>query len=403
MGLLSLVENAFGYLPNQAKITEAEEIAKLRIELEQTQQKLAELNSIATLFRPITTLASPKSGISEKTAPPDDSKLVRRLLDSYNRSLATHRELGQSVWTAVVNPRLRDLQEVFMEGSVEKAAHYLRDPSISNLFYGFDSLCLEFSNFYCDPNRSGDIALTSLAGLVRFAESLGVVRLFNPEPHGFCEPPIESEDVIQAIENRIGIKMAFPNPYPNEPGLCTETGIASYRAIQALYQAWRIKEMLRDTVKPRVLEIGAGLGRTAYYARALGITDYTIVDVPMTCISQGYFLGRTIGEDAIVLLGEQPAETLDVVKIISPSQFLESDERYDLIVNVDSLTEMHPSISDAYWNKIVNSSDCLLSINHEGNSNTVFELISSEKKVSSVHREMYWMRNGYIEETVSFG
>jgi hypothetical protein len=36
----------------------------------------------------------------------------------------------------------------------------------------------------------------------------------------------------------------------------------------------------------RCLEIGAGVGRTAYYAHWLGMQDYTIVDLPTALIGQ---------------------------------------------------------------------------------------------------------------------
>ncbi len=54
----------------------------------------------------------------------------------------------------------------------------------------------------------------------------------------------------------------------------------------------------------RVLEIGAGLGRTAYYAWRAGIRHYTIVDVPLTAVAQADFLGRTLGPEALTLAGE---------------------------------------------------------------------------------------------------
>jgi hypothetical protein len=68
-------------------------------------------------------------------------------------------------------------------------------------------------------------------------------------------------------------------------------------AIQAIYQAYRLVEVAgRDA---RVVEIGGGMGRTALYAHTLGIRNYTIFDLPLTNVMQSYFLGRTLGGEAI--------------------------------------------------------------------------------------------------------
>ena len=50
-----------------------------------------------------------------------------------------------------------------------------------------------------------------------------------------------------------------------------------------------------------------------------------------------YFLGRTLGEKAIRLFGEEEGPG---IRILPPAAFLAAADRYDLVVNVDSLTEM---------------------------------------------------------------
>ena len=145
-----------------------------------------------------------------------------------------------------------------------------------------------------------------------FAEAVGVLRVFYPEttPGYHYErygEPGNADHILDEIEERSPRPIRFPNPYPGERGLLTATrGVASFRAIQALYQAWRLRELSRGQNDFRVLEIGAGLGRTAYFAQALGMSDYTIIDIPLTNAAQGYFLGRTLGPDNIVLFGEIP-------------------------------------------------------------------------------------------------
>ena len=142
------------------------------------------------------------------------------------------------------------------------------------------------------------------------------------------------------------------------------------------------------------------MGRTAYYAHELGIKDYTIVDIPLTATAQAYFLGRTLGEDQIWLDGESAAGLLNVIKIIGPQTFLGGEESYDLIVNVDSLTEMDISTARSYWKKIKSSTNLFLSINHEANPFTVQDLIAEDLPSLEVSRGLYWMRRGYAEEVI---
>jgi putative sugar O-methyltransferase len=145
-----------------------------------------------------------------------------------------------------------------------------------------------------------------------------------------------------------------------------------------------------------VLEIGAGLGRTAYFAQQFGLRDYTIIDLPMTNVAQGYFLGRTLGQETVSLyLEDRPG-----VRILPPSAFLEATDRYDLVVNVDSLTEMAPDTARAYCRAIKARAGTFLSINHEHNRFTVGDLCAELGMVAD-SRTPYWLRRGYVDEVFS--
>ena len=79
----------------------------------------------------------------------------------------------------------------------------------------------------------------------------------------------------------------------------------------------------------RIVEVGAGLGRTAFYATKFGLLNYTIVDLPLTCVAQGYFLGRTLEPDTLCLYKEHSSG----IAILPPSAFFNTDDRYDLVLN----------------------------------------------------------------------
>jgi len=82
-----------------------------------------------------------------------------------------------------------------------------------------------------------------------------------------------------------------------------------------------------------------------------------------------------------------------------PAPFLESSDTYDLVVNVDSMTEMSRDYATRYFEAASRRSRGLLSINHEFNSFTVREIAGP---TASVYRNEYWLRRGYVEELFTF-
>ncbi|OBI53360.1 hypothetical protein A5706_22470 [Mycobacterium sp. E796] len=241
--------------------------------------------------------------------------------------------------------------------------------------------------------------IPAIDALARFAEAIGAIPLDNPEAYSIRDVVVlKAEDLLEKIERVSGWRFSVPNPFPHEHGIQTSRGVISYRTSQALYQAWRIKQLTREISNPRVAEIGAGLGRTAYYARELGIADYTIVDLPLTSVSQAYWLGRVVGQDAISLCDEAFVDADRRIKIIPPQAFLESDRQFDLIINIDSITEMDISIASAYIEKIFECASTFFSINHEANAFRVTDLLTGRSNLQTCTRNPCWMRRGYVEE-----
>ncbi|MDE3749209.1 putative sugar O-methyltransferase [Methylobacterium radiotolerans] len=295
-------------------------------------------------------------------------------------------------------------------------AQILRRPDQNAHFWGFDTVCkapegevepheLVFRNLNAEGDWRQSYALWLHGALISLAEAVGVMRVFYPETapgvhyavHGESADP---DPVLDSIAAAIGAEIDFPNPYPGEIGFGTRRGVVGFRALQAIYQAWRIAQIVKDRPQARILEIGAGLGRTAYYAhRFFGTTDYTIVDIPLTNAAQGYFLGRTLGPDAVALLDEQ--EDRSKIKIIPPEKLPSLVGDYDLILNVDSFTELDRPTTRFYWGFARDRAKYLLSINHEFNPAPLQELLREDTGVS-YSRHPYWMRRGYVEELIAF-
>ena len=321
----------------------------------------------------------------------EDTRLVNRIITSYNREIYKDNTDIDSWWTnGWVWKEKEDIHRLLRSKKFTEIREMLRNPAENNLFVGFDSLTKNEN--YLTPN-----SLVS-DGFIRLLSLVGVIRMPNSEAK---QKPVavDVDNVLDRLSEKMEMEVVFPNPYPGEVGIKTSRGIISYRTLQALYQTYRIKEILGKNAKDaRVLEIGAGLGRTAYYVHQMGIKNYTIIDLPMTNVAQAYFLGRTLGEETISLAGETNEKE---VRILSADMLNKlQDEKFDLILNVDSYTEMDEESQKNYWEFIQGHTKVFLSVNHEINPHTVNEYYTNTNY--RVRRSAYPMRRGYIEEEVWF-
>ena len=327
----------------------------------------------------------------------EDKELIKRIITAYQR--ANQADLGKSMWTVFFTEYHQPIHQSLINGDEKTVTEILRKPEISDLFYGFDILTKSFQGVFRKKEAREAYAKECLDGLVRFAESVGAVSLDDSANKFKKRTFWKTEDILAKLDKAC-MPFSMPNPFANEHGVGSSRGVIAYRVPQALYQAWRIKQLLDGIQNPRVLEIGAGLGRTAFYAHELGIKDYTIVDLPITTVAQAYFLGRTLGEENICLDGEQFDDDSNRVKIVGPETFFAESKTYNLVLNVDSLTEMNFSVAQAYWEKIKISTNTFLSINHEVNTFRVRDLLVEDLNILNVQRGLYCMRQGYVEELI---
>jgi hypothetical protein len=328
-------------------------------------------------------------GRTEAPADVDDHELVSRIVAAYRASTAISSKPSQSMWEAI-GEKKGDVHETLAHGQIEDVQRLLRDPGKTDLFYGFESLARSLNT-----GRPGmePHSVWIYQHLLVLAEATGVKRRWNPEGAATAFPLPSIDKLLALIDQGVGHRVEFPNPFPGEVGLATSRGIISFRAIQAIYQAWRVYNLAKGNIDARIVEVGAGLGRTAFYAAKFGLRNYTIVDIPLTSVAQGYFLGRTLGPDAISLFKEERSG----IAILPPSAFLNSDDKYDVVLNADSLTELDPETASAYCAAFRDRANIFLSINHEINPFTVHELYAAIAR-PAVSRAPYWLRAGYVEE-----
>ena len=282
----------------------------------------------------------------------------------------------------------------------KKALEILNNPGSTDLFMGFDTNCITFKK---DPRHIDryENNLLVIDKILSFAEFLNIKKIENPERYKIINKKTNLDDLIDKIEQRIKISLDFKNPFPGEEGIEVRGGIISGREIQAIYQAYKIKEISKSFNNPSVVEIGGGLGRTAYYCSKFNIKNYTIVDIPISSLCQANYLARMIGEENILLDSEfKIYNNENKCKIISPKTYFSNNINYDLIFNADSLTEIDSDTQKKYINSFLSRTKLFYSINHESNLLTVYSHFNNNYK--SYSRNLYWLRRGYIEEVFSF-
>jgi hypothetical protein len=300
----------------------------------------------------------------------DHGVLMERIIAAYGQAVGATQQ-SDSFWDNAFFNLKRDVHDALLAKDRHVLAEMLRDPGQTDLFYGFENLARSLANGVDYGGRNVHLDLMLLP---------------------------DAERLLARLDDALGSSLQFPNPFAGEVGLATSRGVASYRAVQSIFQAWRIAELVGGQPGARVLEIGAGLGRTAYYATQFGVSDYTIIDIPLSNVAQAAFLGRALGTDAIRLFGEDGSG----VRIVPPPVFLEGDDTYDLVVNVDSLTELAPDVARSYAEAIKARAALFLSINHEHQAFTVREVFN-QIGLTAASRSPYWMRRGYVEEVFPVG
>jgi len=306
-----------------------------------------------------------------------------------------------SSWLNIFNNFHKNIITI-IRNDKSKIMDILDNPSKYNVFYGFDNNC-EYAlknPRYSDYFENDELVIDKILNL---AEYLGILRHNNPEQYRIIFKKPSIDNLINEIEKKINIELKFENVFPGEKGVKTQKGIVSNREIQAIYHAYKIKKIFKKNNYKNVLEIGGGLGRTAFYCYKFGIKNYTAVDLLIPQICQLNYLSRVLSEEDVVnekqILNLENLE--NKIKIISPNYLFNNKTKYDLIFNSDSITEIDALSQNKYVSFIRENAKYFYSINHESNKNKVSDLFS-EVKVAEFDKNLYWLRKGYLEEHFKF-
>jgi hypothetical protein len=201
-----------------------------------------------------------------------------------------------------------------------------------------------------------------------------------------------STDLYLGIDNLCRFHMGSSNGRP-----FLELALESSRATHAQYQLRRVQAALAPINGTSVVEIGPGVGHCAFFAHRAGI-DYTTIDLPLGIVAQACFLGHAIGPDNVWLDGDPEPAAGHQIKLFSSAKL--PDRRFDVVLNVDSMTEMSLGTASDYISWINKHARLFVSMNHEINPFTIADLAKCCIAGRCMERRP-WPERGiyYFEET----
>jgi hypothetical protein len=272
----------------------------------------------------------------------------------------------RSVWGSIAAIQT-EIHQALTAESNDALRVIFSDPASSDLFYGLDNLCASF--------LSQDLDFSPL--IAGADELLKKVQAFDA----------------------IGFDLRFPTPFRGEWGTPTEYGVATYRAVLALYQTLLILRLAGRDAK--VIEIGPGLGRTALHCDQAGIRNYTTVDRPMGMVAQACFLGATLGENKIWFSTDECASD-EKIRVISFADARKLNEHFSVAINVDSITEMPLLTGLAYGKWIRQTCDIFVSINRSYHRSGMGRIRWLCFPFDEHSKKEFPLRPGYHEEIFRF-
>lgn len=256
-------------------------------------------------------------------------------------------------------------------------------------------------------NSAEEFAATILDRIIVAAEAVGVLSYENPEQGRYGDNVYEDVgDVLDRLEAELGVPLGLP-PIMGRFGLRVGHRVVDVRTADSAYVAWRIGTLLGKLADSRVCEIGAGLARTAQLCSRIGVQQYTIFDLPVINVLQGYFLIKTCGKDRVQLFGEEGVSP--PIRVFPYWRLFDSPEGYfDLCLNQDSMPEIPEHIARKYISEMPRIARLFLSINQEAGAPSGIEgatqlivpkLVEDNPAFRRIARHPYWVRRGYVEET----
>jgi hypothetical protein len=340
----------------------------------------------------------------------EDVALCERLIAAYAKALGGRagEEQVDGMWSWIYETRQRQLAEILDERDARALALELASMFRSTFVLGMAPGAL------IDHSRSaigGRIwRIKAVDGLISLAEALGIVAVQDAE-QGQATSALDDglPELVAKIESTLGYSIDFPDVGAAH-GVLIDGRLLTIDSAEQIYSAVRVEQAVRLhlTAKAaktlRVVEIGGGYGAMAqWFLRGkIKPSRYTIVDLPIVGVLQGYFLSKVLGESDVSLYGEDLARV-----VLMPNTALADVETpCDLLVNKDSMPEMP---QDAVLEYLEWAREGCRGIFFSCNQESTREVLGDEQGMvprlvertggyQRLRRDQSWVRAGYVEE-----
>jgi len=347
----------------------------------------------------------------------DDLLLCERLLAAYHLAASDRAELSKrtsELWAKSIELHYGKLTAALESRNPDQLAAILASMFREGFVYGLASGDLVEHSFSKIGSKIWSLKYQD--NVVALAEYLGVVRAESTQQGVKVYGLKDGLDAVVAkIDEVIGNSVDFPDvgaPY----GVQANHALITMEHPEHIYVALRIHNAIRDYLSERngkkldLMEIGAGVGDLAYWIvklQRIAVHTYTIIDLPIVNVMQGYFLSKALGASKVSLYGEPARE--GAVMCVLPTVAIDSmaDRDFDVLINQNSMPEMSEQIVENYIRFAKSHvSGIFFSYNHEAYSLVygkpqvlVPEVIARVKGFQRLSRNTSWVRSGYVEET----
>ena len=340
-----------------------------------------------------------------------DVALCRRLLRAFMVATSEGNSKGEThtgIWSWILDKHQRRLAQALESDDAQRLARLLASMFQEEFVWGIahGGLIRESRSWL----GARILNLKSLDLLVALAESLGVSPVENPEQG---RAGIAFEDGVAALVSQIDRAAGFrvDTPEVGAPfGLAIDGRLIAFETPGQVYTAMRLDRAIgthlaeQPGTSASIVEIGGGYGGLCYWSLKTRphTARYTIVDLPIMSVLQGYFLAQALGPAEVSLCGEPPAR----VTLLPNSALGKVETPFDVLVNQDSMPEMPYDTMVDYleWG----SSHCrglFYSYNQEAAADfvgreqgIVFKAVGQVGGFKRIRRDPSWRRRGYAVE-----
>lgn len=345
-------------------------------------------------------------------AGPEDIAIANRLLGVFLRMmdyqqnvLAPQETAASGIWEMSRHAFHGDFYALAAKRNVEGIADYMRNAMQTKLTHGLGPGQQVFDSMATDEGGLQTNVILILDRFASLAESLGINPIENPE-QGRWGAGLQAgaAGLVRQIETSLNYSIGRP-PVMGAFGIKVGDQILDARQPDDVYCAERIKTVMATHDLANVAEIGGGLGGCAMQAIRAGLGSYTIFDLPVVLLVQGWLLMKVFGTDSVEMFTENAPKAFIFLRPYW--EFSAHSRDFGLVFNRDSLPEIPRQHAMAYINEMATSRCSFLSVNQEAQGPTdslqirqlwVHDLMRQEPRFRCIARHPYWHRRGYSEE-----